>query len=149
MVGKKNPCCKTITIVVIVNIEAIAVTSKYCHLPLSYYEHAFVVVFTINLICFEEATKDNPLFRPCNCKGSVAYVHHACLLRWATESDRMECELCGGKFRVPRGMSQIVPQRAVLSRACALAQNSAALSSRIFAILPVHSGTLTESSTIL
>lgn len=100
-------------------------------------------------ICFEEATKDNPLFRPCNCKGSVAYVHHACLLRWATESDRMECELCGGKFRVPRGMSQIVPQRAVLSRACALAQNSAALSSRIFAILPVHSGTLTESSTIL
>ena len=49
-------------------------------------------------ICREEDELE-ALLTPCACKGSVAYVHRACLLRWVTyrmEAQRpaKQCELC-------------------------------------------------------
>ncbi|KAJ8974315.1 hypothetical protein NQ317_010911 [Molorchus minor] len=34
------------------------------------------------------------LISPCNCKGSMAYVHLSCLERWLNQSSRSYCELC-------------------------------------------------------
>lgn len=50
---------------------------------------------------FEHAR--NPLIAPCNCKGSVQYVHKMCLRRWAVmdpDSNATYCTLCGTAFRV-------------------------------------------------
>eukprot|EP00004_Rigifila_ramosa_P023183 TRINITY_DN646_c0_g2_i1.p1 TRINITY_DN646_c0_g2~~TRINITY_DN646_c0_g2_i1.p1 ORF type:complete len:494 (-),score=115.29 TRINITY_DN646_c0_g2_i1:204-1640(-) len=47
------------------------------------------------------------LITPCNCKGSVAHVHSACLARWLethTESYgtfARSCKMCGAQFRLP------------------------------------------------
>ncbi|XP_049829179.1 E3 ubiquitin-protein ligase MARCHF3-like [Schistocerca gregaria] len=45
------------------------------------------------------------LVAPCSCRGTVAWVHRACLERWLSEAGRDSCELCGRRFhtvRVPR-----------------------------------------------
>lgn len=45
----------------------------------------------------EESTNENPLLLPCECKGSVAYVHKICLYRWRSlnpvKNGRV-CQLC-------------------------------------------------------
>ncbi|KAE8751979.1 hypothetical protein FOCC_FOCC001142, partial [Frankliniella occidentalis] len=38
------------------------------------------------------------LISPCNCKGSLAYVHLSCLERWLNQSGRTYCELCQYQF---------------------------------------------------
>lgn len=45
---------------------------------------------------------DPPLFQPCNCKGSVAWLHEACLRQWvqvAPPDQRARCQLCLARFR--------------------------------------------------
>ncbi|KAH8548459.1 hypothetical protein BGW37DRAFT_506227 [Umbelopsis sp. PMI_123] len=44
----------------------------------------------------DEALENDPLIRPCLCKGSMAYVHLQCLQRWRQESSKNEftCEVC-------------------------------------------------------
>lgn len=39
-------------------------------------------------------TVNEGLISPCNCKGTLAYVHLSCLERWLNESSRNYCELC-------------------------------------------------------
>lgn len=39
-------------------------------------------------------TINEGLISPCNCKGSLAYVHLSCLERWLNQSSRSYCELC-------------------------------------------------------
>ncbi|XP_018570958.1 E3 ubiquitin-protein ligase MARCH2-like [Anoplophora glabripennis] len=39
-------------------------------------------------------TVNEGLISPCNCKGSLAYVHLSCLERWLNQSSRSYCELC-------------------------------------------------------
>ncbi|KAK9701920.1 RING-variant domain [Popillia japonica] len=34
------------------------------------------------------------LISPCNCKGTLAYVHLSCLERWLNQASRSYCELC-------------------------------------------------------
>ncbi|KAL1933425.1 hypothetical protein VTP01DRAFT_7515 [Rhizomucor pusillus] len=50
--------------------------------------------------------KDNPLIRPCRCKGSMMSVHVDCLNRWPVMSPRQEsfvaCDLCGYKYNIHR-----------------------------------------------
>ena len=41
-------------------------------------------------ICLE----DGDLIQPCDCKGTSAYVHEKCLLKWLNVSDRTDCEIC-------------------------------------------------------
>jgi hypothetical protein len=54
-------------------------------------------------ICYEPAKEGNPLWQPCNCAGSLAYIHRRCLLRWIIEDGRVrerECHLCQAPYRV-------------------------------------------------
>ena len=41
---------------------------------------------------------DPPFCSPCKCKGSMSYVHVACLARWCTETGVTSCELCMRSF---------------------------------------------------
>ena len=48
---------------------------------------------------------ENPLLEPCECKGSVAYVHKKCIQKWRIttqnpKSVRM-CQLCLTNFKLP------------------------------------------------
>ena len=68
-------------------------------------------------ICYgDDTSNDNPLISPCNCKGSMKYIHYICLKNWLnskieSEIDQssenntityntkdLSCELCKAKF---------------------------------------------------
>lgn len=46
-------------------------------------------------ICLEDTGE---LITPCNCKGTSAYVHDACLTKWLELSERDTCEICHEKL---------------------------------------------------
>ena len=48
--------------------------------------------------CFEDESFAE-LVSPCNCKGSVAFVHKRCALKWMVASGLRVCELCNAEFR--------------------------------------------------
>ncbi len=50
-------------------------------------------------ICRSEAAKDEPLFYPCKCSGSIKFVHQHCLMEWLSHSQKKHCELCKTPFR--------------------------------------------------
>lgn len=100
-------------------------------------------------ICFDGPRENEPLFRACDCKGSVAYVHHECLSRWVSDSQRAECELCHGRFRIPEGMKSFLPRTAILHKACTVAADSVTRSTALFNLLPQGSGAVTSSSAIV
>ncbi|XP_063241120.1 E3 ubiquitin-protein ligase MARCHF3-like [Bacillus rossius redtenbacheri] len=45
---------------------------------------------------------EESLLSPCQCVGSLAFVHRSCLEKWLSSSGRDYCELCGHKYRVQR-----------------------------------------------
>nr|XP_022915020.1 E3 ubiquitin-protein ligase MARCH3-like [Onthophagus taurus] len=50
-------------------------------------------------------SKQELLISPCNCKGSLAYVHLSCLEKWLNQAGRTYCEICMYQFnstRTPR-----------------------------------------------
>lgn len=51
-------------------------------------------------ICRGEGTKEEPLFYPCKCSGSIKWVHQNCLLEWLSYKapQRKHCELCKTTF---------------------------------------------------
>jgi hypothetical protein len=48
-------------------------------------------------ICFNP---NNLVTSLCYCKGSIAYVHEACLIKWIKLKDTRNCELCKVTFRI-------------------------------------------------
>jgi len=59
-------------------------------------------------ICYSETnpiTKAKDLISPCNCMGSVKYVHYTCLKIWRIKgkafSDIKKCEQCHGFYNIP------------------------------------------------
>jgi hypothetical protein len=45
--------------------------------------------------CLEsKTTKKNPLLEPCECRGSIRYVHEVCLTRWRRQDPARNAELC-------------------------------------------------------
>lgn len=50
-------------------------------------------------ICRAEGLKDEPLFYPCKCSGSIKFVHQDCLMEWLSHSQKKHCELCKTPFR--------------------------------------------------
>ncbi|XP_044735741.1 E3 ubiquitin-protein ligase MARCHF2-like [Chrysoperla carnea] len=48
-------------------------------------------------ICQSNTCRER-LISPCNCKGTLAYVHLSCLERWLNQSSRSYCELCLFQF---------------------------------------------------
>lgn len=56
-------------------------------------------------ICYEgEDDKDEALISPCNCLGSVQFVHASCLNRWRAQNidnrNRSICGLCNSSYRL-------------------------------------------------
>lgn len=52
-------------------------------------------------ICYETGNEDNPLINPCQCAGSVKYVHLSCLSRWiqpeGSSTVNTHCPVCKSK----------------------------------------------------
>ena len=44
--------------------------------------------------CRMPATPTQPLFHPCQCSGSLKYVHESCLRTWQATSHSTKCEVC-------------------------------------------------------
>mmetsp|Transcript_25126 Transcript_25126/g.73657 ORF Transcript_25126/g.73657 Transcript_25126/m.73657 type:complete len:750 (-) Transcript_25126:254-2503(-) len=50
---------------------------------------------------------ENPLLAPCECSGSMAFVHYLCVEQWRCRSrhpaarDGLNCETCGGLYALP------------------------------------------------
>ena len=58
-------------------------------------------------ICFEEENEEKgELISPCNCSGSIKYVHRPCLNTWRfnniNPTSRKRCEICKKKYIIKR-----------------------------------------------
>eukprot|EP00166_Cyanidium_caldarium_P002991 ctg_287.g209 len=51
-------------------------------------------------ICHD--TEPNELLRPCDCTGTLAYVHRECLEKWLQQVTQYKCEICGKQYRCKR-----------------------------------------------
>ena len=55
-------------------------------------------------ICLEEETKENPLISPCQCTGSIRYIHNTCLKKWIVEQKinifDAQCEICKTAYNI-------------------------------------------------
>lgn len=49
-------------------------------------------------ICFGEEDTFNKLIKPCNCKGSMEYVHEECINQWINHACIDKCDLWGYKL---------------------------------------------------
>lgn len=52
-------------------------------------------------------TEENPMLAPCQCSGSMAFVHYMCIEQWRcrsrhpTANNGLNCETCGGAYALP------------------------------------------------
>jgi len=57
-------------------------------------------------VCFEGVEAGGRLFSPCSCRGSMRYVHVACLNEWRTMSANSrsfhQCDQCGYRYNLMR-----------------------------------------------
>lgn len=63
---------------------------------------------------FGQEEKHNPLLSPCQCRGSVQWVHRICLQKWIIMSESLtNCQLCKVDYQIPRSMKlEIIPRPA-------------------------------------
>ena len=61
-----------------------------------------VEVASVCRVCHGEEEDERPLFHPCNCSGSIKYIHQDCLVEWFKVSKKEHCELCGQKITFNR-----------------------------------------------
>ncbi|KAI9799934.1 MAG: hypothetical protein M1825_004305 [Sarcosagium campestre] len=66
-------------------------------------------------ICRGEGSKDEPLFHPCKCSGSIKFVHQECLMEWLTHSNKKYCELCKTPFRFTKLYDPQMPRSLPIS----------------------------------
>lgn len=52
-------------------------------------------------ICRGEATAAQPLLHPCECRGSIRYIHQDCLLEWLKHSNKTtkKCDICNSPYK--------------------------------------------------
>ena len=62
-------------------------------------------------VCHCEEEEGRPLFHPCNCSGSIKYVHQDCLVEWFKVSNKQHCELCGEKISFTKKYSPDTPKK--------------------------------------
>ncbi|CDW86378.1 ring finger membrane protein [Stylonychia lemnae] len=51
-------------------------------------------------ICFLTNNQEDILNNPCQCKGSMSFVHEQCLVKWITQQNIRICELCKSPFNM-------------------------------------------------
>jgi len=55
-------------------------------------------------ICFDVETKEKQLIHPCNCQGSMKYIHAVCLKLWLGDRDIVlnppSCEICKHTYKI-------------------------------------------------
>ena len=52
-------------------------------------------------ICYEGDELNNMLIQPCQCEGSMKYIHEECLKKWIDEYKKgLYCEICSNKFYI-------------------------------------------------
>lgn len=49
-------------------------------------------------ICHEPGSVEEPLYSPCLCRGSMKYIHNACLLQWVENQSIPTCQICHHKL---------------------------------------------------
>jgi len=54
------------------------------------------------------------LLAPCACKGTMQYVHEACLVNWLTCGGKSRCEVCKCKFEPPPSIKRKNRKRCVV-----------------------------------
>ena len=67
-------------------------------------------------ICRGEGEENNPLYVPCDCRGSIRYCHEDCLVRWLDHSGKDRCELCGIEFAFAPVYAEGAPDRLPMSQ---------------------------------
>ena len=65
-------------------------------------------------ICRGEGSKEEPLFYPCKCSGSIRFVHQNCLMEWLSHSQKKHCELCKTPFRFTKLYHPHMPNKVPL-----------------------------------
>lgn len=70
-------------------------------------------------ICYSSTNPlnmEDDLISPCNCKGSIEYVHSVCLKMWRYRGKRIKdirkCEQCFSQYKLD---NEIIPHRAIIS----------------------------------
>ena len=49
-------------------------------------------------ICLGMGDMEEEMCSPCECAGSVTYIHVTCLKEWIKEKRSIKCELCGSDY---------------------------------------------------
>ena len=97
-------------------------------------------------ICRAEGSKDEPLFYPCKCSGSIKFVHQDCLMEWLSHSQKKHCELCKTPFRFTKlydpSMPSSVPLPVFLRQAAMHTMKTVLTWSRFHLVLFVWLGWL-------
>ncbi|KAM0786584.1 hypothetical protein ACM66B_002040 [Microbotryomycetes sp. NB124-2] len=65
-------------------------------------------------VCRSGAPEDGPLFWPCQCSGSMKYVHESCLNDWINArgtTEKPKCELCGHELTYEKIFAADMPSR--------------------------------------
>ena len=58
----------------------------------------------------QDRDPENELVAPCNCTGSVKYVHTTCLYRWVASSNSIICNLCGVQYAQETRYTGFIPE---------------------------------------
>ena len=56
-------------------------------------------------LCGHEETE--PLIQPCECTGTMQYVHKPCLVQWLNTSYKGRCEVCFFQFKIKRDKTKL------------------------------------------
>jgi len=51
-------------------------------------------------ICYEIEDSHNPLLSPCNCKGTIEFIHTNCFYKWLHVSSEYSCKLCNTVYSI-------------------------------------------------
>eukprot|EP00919_Chromeraceae_sp_WS-2016_P055338 GHVR01131544.1.p3 GENE.GHVR01131544.1~~GHVR01131544.1.p3 ORF type:complete len:149 (-),score=0.78 GHVR01131544.1:1750-2196(-) len=66
-------------------------------------------------ICHEPADGTEQLHSPCRSKGSMKYIHNACLFEWIQNDSKPKCEICNYPYKFKKIFKPNTPNRLPLS----------------------------------
>ena len=62
-------------------------------------------------ICHEPGSIEEPLYSPCLCRGSMKYIHNACLLQWVEYQSVPTCQICHHKLVFRKVFKHGIPSK--------------------------------------